>query len=42
MNNIIMDLMQLDWIKKELGWIKYELNKFLELFLYYKSFSKKL
>jgi hypothetical protein len=33
-NNIIMNLMQLEWIKKELRWIKYELNKFLELFLY--------
>jgi hypothetical protein len=24
--------MQLEWIKKVLEWIKYELNKFLELF----------
>jgi hypothetical protein len=32
-NNIIMNLMQLEWIKKELKWITYELNKFLELFL---------
>jgi hypothetical protein len=30
--------MQLERIKKELKWISYELlNKFLELFLYYKS-----
>jgi hypothetical protein len=29
-----MNLMQLEWIKKELKWITYELNKFLELFLY--------
>jgi hypothetical protein len=33
-NNINMNLMQLEWIKKKLRWIKYELNKFLELFLY--------
>jgi hypothetical protein len=33
-NNIIMNLMQLEWIKKKLRWIKYELNKFLKLFLY--------
>jgi hypothetical protein len=33
-NNIIMNLMQLEWVKKELIWIKYKLNKFLELFLY--------
>jgi hypothetical protein len=32
-NNIIMNLMQLDWTNLELKWIKYELNKFLELFL---------
>jgi hypothetical protein len=32
-NNIIMNLMQLEWINLELKWIKYELNKFLELFL---------
>jgi hypothetical protein len=31
--------MQLEWIKNVLKWIKYELNKFLELFLYSKSFS---
>jgi hypothetical protein len=30
----MMNLMQLEWIKKELKWISYELNKFLELFLY--------
>jgi hypothetical protein len=29
-----MYLMQLEWIKKELKWITYEPNKFLELFLY--------
>jgi hypothetical protein len=33
-NNITMNLMQLEWIKKELKWITYELNKFLELFSY--------
>jgi hypothetical protein len=33
-NNINMRLMQLEWIKKELKWIIYELNKFLELFSY--------
>jgi hypothetical protein len=33
-NNINMRLMQLEWIKKELEWIIYELNKILELFLY--------
>jgi hypothetical protein len=33
-NNINMNLMQLEWIKKELKWIKYELNKLLKLFLY--------
>jgi hypothetical protein len=33
-NNIIMNLMQLEWINLELKWIKYELNKFLALFLY--------
>jgi hypothetical protein len=33
MNIINMHLMQLEW-KKELKWIKYELNKFLELFVY--------
>jgi hypothetical protein len=33
-NNINMRLMQLEQIKKELKWITYELNKFLELFLY--------
>jgi hypothetical protein len=32
-NNINMRL-QLEWIKKELKTIKYDLNKFLELFLY--------
>jgi hypothetical protein len=29
-NNIIMNLMQLEWIKKEFKWITYELNKFRE------------
>jgi hypothetical protein len=29
-----MNLMQLEWIKKELKWINYELTKFLELFWY--------
>jgi hypothetical protein len=32
-NNIIINLMQLEWINLELKWIKYELNKFQELFL---------
>jgi hypothetical protein len=31
-NNINTKLMQLEWVKKELKWIFYELNKFLELF----------
>jgi hypothetical protein len=33
-NNIKIKLLQLDWIKKELKRISYELNKFLGLFLY--------
>jgi hypothetical protein len=33
-NNINMILLQLEWIKKDLKRIKYDLNKFLELFLY--------
>jgi hypothetical protein len=33
-NNINMRLMQMGWFKKELKWFTYELNKFLELFLY--------
>jgi hypothetical protein len=33
-NNIIMNLMQLEWIKTELKWISYQVNKFLESFLY--------
>jgi hypothetical protein len=33
-NNINVRLMQLEWIKKDLKWITYELNKFMELFLY--------
>jgi hypothetical protein len=28
--------MQMEWIKKELKWISYELNKILKLFLYKK------
>jgi hypothetical protein len=36
-NNIIMNLMQLEWINLELKWIKYELNKFLELFFILKT-----
>jgi hypothetical protein len=32
--NIKIKLMQLEWIKKELKWIFYELNKIMELFLY--------
>jgi hypothetical protein len=28
-----MNLMQLEWVNKELKWIKYELNKFLEFFI---------
>jgi hypothetical protein len=34
LNIININLMQLEWIKKELKWNKYELNKFLELFVY--------
>jgi hypothetical protein len=33
-NNINMSLLQLEWIKNELKWIKYELNNFWKLFLY--------
>jgi hypothetical protein len=33
-NNINMNLLQLEWIKKNLKWIQYDLNKFLEFFLY--------
>jgi hypothetical protein len=33
-NNINVRLMQLKWINSELKWIFYELNKFLDLFLY--------
>jgi hypothetical protein len=29
-----MDLMQLEWINLDLKWIRYELNKFQDLFLY--------
>jgi hypothetical protein len=35
-----MRLMQLEWIKKELKWIIYELNKFLELIFTRKHFLK--
>jgi hypothetical protein len=31
-NNINMNLLQLEWIKKKLELITYELNKFLEIF----------
>jgi hypothetical protein len=31
-NNIKIKLLQLEWIKKELKWIYYDLNKFLDLF----------
>jgi hypothetical protein len=31
MNDIKTKLMQMEWIKKELKWIYYDLNKFLEL-----------
>jgi hypothetical protein len=33
-NNIIINLMQLECVNLKLKWIKYELNQFLELFLY--------
>jgi hypothetical protein len=33
-NNIKMNLMQLEWINLELKRIKYELNKFQDLFLH--------
>jgi hypothetical protein len=36
-NNINTKLIPLEWIKKELKWILYELDKILELFLYKKS-----
>jgi hypothetical protein len=39
-NNINMSLVSLEWIKNKLKWINYELKKILELFLYWKSFSK--
>jgi hypothetical protein len=38
-NNINIRLMQLEWIEKELKQ-GYELYKFLEIFLYEKTFSK--
>jgi hypothetical protein len=34
MNNIKTILLQLEWLNLELEWIKYDLYKFLELFLY--------
>jgi hypothetical protein len=33
-NNIIMNLMQMEWINLELKWITYELIKILDLFLH--------
>jgi hypothetical protein len=33
-DNINTKLMKLEWINSDLLWIFYELNKFLELFLY--------
>jgi hypothetical protein len=33
-NNIIMILIQLEWINLELKWITYELIKILDLFLH--------
>jgi hypothetical protein len=33
-NNIMMSLMQLEWVKTELKWISYELNKIIALFMY--------
>jgi hypothetical protein len=38
-NNIKKGLMQLEWIKKELKWIFYELNKFWDYFYTRNSFS---
>ena len=38
-NNINKNLMQLEWIKNELKWIKYDLNKVMELFYTKNSFS---
>jgi hypothetical protein len=34
MKNIIMRLMQLEWINLELKWSRYELSKFLSIFIY--------
>jgi hypothetical protein len=34
MNNIKTKLLPLEWINLELKWIKYDLYKFLDLFLY--------
>jgi hypothetical protein len=36
MKNIIIRLLQLEWINTELKRINYDLNKFLALFLYQK------
>jgi hypothetical protein len=33
-DDIIMNLTQFEQIKSELKWVKYELNKFQDLFLY--------
>jgi hypothetical protein len=33
-DNINKKLLQLEWLNLELKWIKYELNKFMDLFLY--------
>jgi hypothetical protein len=33
-DNINTKLLPLEWVKKELRWIFYELYKFMELFLY--------
>jgi hypothetical protein len=39
-NYIIRKLKKLEWIKKELEWIFYDLNKFLQLFFILKIISK--
>jgi hypothetical protein len=39
-DNIKTNLLQLEWINLELKWIKYDLCKFLELFVYWKSIPK--
>jgi hypothetical protein len=38
-NNIKTKSLQLKWVKKELKWIFYELDKILEWFFTLKSFS---